>query len=367
MTQRRDYGAHPTAACISKSTERALREEGRLQQPSRAAPGNELDAIDWEEEEDWADEIADTGRAWEPLGLDRQLGRQDPSLGMTRPVQQRHQWHQQQQIRPQIHQQHKQQQQLPTTTQPAGRQGLSRPGNAPSLHQTSGQTNAAQQQGEVLHTLVAQPHKRQLPSTSSCQEAYQSPGVMQQNKLTGQADPAQRAQGAAKSAAGGLDMQDRQLLDSAGCLQEANPTLIHGNSLPCDSAAAGIAADCSNAQQKGDAGGACDATHMAGRGQGLCQMPPHSDPPDAGPNAGHAIASEVHKLGAVVEDSMAVPEAVPCVPSTEQSDYALALRLQAQERAMHRPHNRPVMSGRLGVKQKPRQTSGTLHAFFKQA
>lgn len=368
VTQRRDYGAHPTAACISKSTERALREEGRLQQPSRPAPGNELDAIDWEEEEDWANDVTDTGRAWEPLGLDRHLSRQDHSLGMTRPVQQSHQWHQQQQIQPHSHQQFEQRQQLPTTAQPAERQSLLRLRNAPSLHQTSGHTSTAQQHGEASNPLGPQPDRQQPPSTSSYQ-AHQVPNVLQQNKLTGQAEPVQRAQGAAETAAGGLDvMHDHQLLGSAGCLQQASPTLMHGNSLSFDSAAAGIAAGCSNnAQQRGDAGGAIDAMHMPGRGQSLCPVPLHPDPPDTGPNSGHAIATEVQKADAVVEDQTAVPESLQSVTSTEQSDYELALRLQAQERAMHRQHSRPVMNGRLGVKQKPRQTSGTLHAFFKQA
>lgn len=356
MTQRRDYGAHPTAACISKSTERALREEGRLQQPSRAAPGNELDAIDWEEEEDWADEITDTGHAWEPLGLDRQLGRHDHCPSATRPVQQ------QQFPRP-IHRQH-QQRQLPTA-QPAERQSLSWPGNAPSLQQTSGQTSIAQQQEEVSNPLGAQPYRQQLPSTSSCQ-AHQMPGVLQLDRLTGQADPAQSAQGVAETAAGALHMQDHQLLGSAGCLQEAGPTLMHG-SVPTDSAAAGTAGDFNTAQQRGDAGRAYDAMHMPGKGRSVYQMPPDPDPPDAGPHAGHAIATEVQNAGALVQDQTAVPEAVPSVISSEQSDYELALRLQAQEHAMHRQQSRPVMSGRLGVKQKPRQTSGTLHAFFKQA
>ncbi|KAL0021711.1 hypothetical protein WJX79_005570 [Trebouxia sp. C0005] len=52
---------------------------------------------------------------------------------------------------------------------------------------------------------------------------------------------------------------------------------------------------------------------------------------------------------------------------TEQSDFQLAMRLQDQEYARQRQHSRPVLTGLLRTKQKPRQASGTLHAFFKKA
>ena len=282
LNQRRDYGARPKAACISKSTERALREEGRVQQqPSRAASGNELDGLDCEEEEDWADEIS----AWKPAGLIGQLGRQAQGRppGITRHIQQQHQWQQQ-------HQQ--QQQQQLVTAPPADNAQLA---NASCSHQTLRQTSVARQQNEV-----------------------------------------------------------------------SSPLGPHSTSLRADHiAAAAAAADAAAAaQHTGAADGAFDAMHLLGRGQKFCRMSAQPDPPDTGSDACHDNMAALQKtgVGADSQPAMSMQSAI----TTEQSDYELALRLQAQEHAMHRQHSRPV-SGRIGVKQKQRQTSGTLHAFFKQA
>ena len=55
---------------------------------------------------------------------------------------------------------------------------------------------------------------------------------------------------------------------------------------------------------------------------------------------------------------------------SEQSDFELAMRLQAQEHAMQRTASRPALPSRTGKGQKARslaQGTGTLHAFFKKA
>ena len=304
LNQRRDYGAQPKAACISKSTERALREEGRLQQqPSRAATGNELDCLDWEEEEDWGDQILDAGHAWEPAGLVRQPARQAQNHppGIAMHIQQPHQWQQHQQLQqqqqPQQQQtqqqqaQQQQQQQLP----PADNAHLA---NASCSHQILRQTSVAQQQNEAV-----------------------------------------------------------------------SPLSPRGTSLLSDDIAASAAADAAaaanHAQHTGAADGIFDAMHLLGRGQSLCQMSAQPGPPDTESDVCHDNAAPLQNTGAGAEGQPAM--SMQSAITTEQSDYELALRLQAQEHAMHRQHSRPVVTSRVGVKQKQRQTSGTLHAFFKQA
>ena len=289
LNQRRDYGAQPTAACISKSTERALREEGRVQQqPSRAASGNELDALDWEEEEEWADDITEE-HAWEPVGLVRQLGRQpqDCPPGTTTHTQQRdhhHHHHQQQQ---------QQQQQWPKAT-PAVNHMLAHLASASCSHQSLGQTSTAQQQNGV--------------------------GI---------------------------------------------PLDLHNNSAPCDNTAADVIIPNGKVQHRVAGDDAVDAMHLPGRGQAWCQLPAQSGAPDAA--ACHLKATALQNTGAAAGAEGQAGMSMQSDITIEQSDYELAVRLQAQEHAMHRQHSRPVASGRVGVKQKQRQTSGTLHAFFKQA
>ncbi len=82
-----------------------------------------------------------------------------------------------------------------------------------------------------------------------------------------------------------------------------------------------------------------------------------------------SFAEDKHQLGGCAESgsSDAVKDAVMQVADTEQSDFQLAMRLQEQEHALQRQHSRPVLTGLLRTKQKPRQASGTLHAFFKKA
>ncbi len=65
LNQRRNYGAQPAAACISKSIERALREEGRGHPPA-CMPSDQLDALDWqqEEEDDWLHGDPEEEGAW---------------------------------------------------------------------------------------------------------------------------------------------------------------------------------------------------------------------------------------------------------------------------------------------------------------
>lgn len=272
LKQRRDYGAQPTAACISKSTERALREEGRVQQqPSRAASGNELDALDWEEEEDWGNEMPAAEHAWEPVGLVRHLGRppQDLNPGSTRHS-------------------HQRQQQEQAQAQPAVKPLCA---HLAKSHHSPWQTSAAQQQKEA--SIPLGPHHNSVPSDNTA----------------------------------------------------ADRTVLYSNARHQD------VAD--------------DAMHLPGRGQTLWQLPAQSSPPDTGSAGCHVKVTALHRTGAGAESQPAM--STQSVIITEQSDYELALRLQAQEHAMHRQHSRPVASGRMGVTQKQRQTSGTLHAFFKQA
>jgi len=82
-----------------------------------------------------------------------------------------------------------------------------------------------------------------------------------------------------------------------------------------------------------------------------------------------SVAEDEHQLGECAESgsSDAVKDAVLQVADTEQSDFQLAMRLQEQEHALQRQHSRPVLTGLVRTKQKPRQASGTLHAFFKKA
>jgi len=82
-----------------------------------------------------------------------------------------------------------------------------------------------------------------------------------------------------------------------------------------------------------------------------------------------SFAEDKHQLGECAESGNddAVKHAVMQVADTEQSDFELAMRLQEQEHALQRQHSRPVLTGLLRTKPKPRQASGTLHAFFKKA
>ena len=80
-------------------------------------------------------------------------------------------------------------------------------------------------------------------------------------------------------------------------------------------------------------------------------------------------AEDKHQLGECAEcgNDDAVKDAVTQVADTEQSDFELAVRLQEQEHALQQQHSRPVLAALLRTKPKPRQASGTLHAFFKRA
>ena len=83
-----------------------------------------------------------------------------------------------------------------------------------------------------------------------------------------------------------------------------------------------------------------------------------------------SFAQDKHQLGECAESgsSGAMKEAdLLQMADTEQSDFQLAMRLQEQERALQRRLGRPIMTGLQRTKQKPRQASGTLHAFFKKA
>ncbi len=82
-----------------------------------------------------------------------------------------------------------------------------------------------------------------------------------------------------------------------------------------------------------------------------------------------SFAEDEHQLGECAEfgNDDAVKDAGLQVADTEESDFKLAMRLQEQEHALQRQHSRPVLTGLLRTKQKPRQASGTLHAFFKKA
>ena len=311
VNQRRDYGAHPKAACISKSTERALREEGRVQpQPSRAASGNKLDALNWEEEEDWADEIAAAGHAWEPVGPVSQLGRQtqDHPPSTKRHIDWQHQWQQQQhkqqqqQQQQQQHtqqQQHQQQQQQQLPKGPPNDKHLrAHLANVSCSHQTLGQTCTAQQQDEAFTPLG--PHGTSSPSDNTAVAAAAADAAANNGQHTGAADGAQHLLG-------------------------------------------------------------------LGRGQSLCQKLTQPGPPDTDSAICFAKRTALQNTGAGAagQPAVFVQSVIPC--DHERSDHELALRLQAQEHAMHRQHSRPAVRGKVIVKQKQRQTSGTLHAFFKQA
>ncbi|KAL3161617.1 hypothetical protein ABBQ32_010474 [Trebouxia sp. C0010 RCD-2024] len=342
LNQRRDYGAQPSTACISKSIKRALREEGRVQQPSRAAPGNGLDALDWEEEEDWGREMMlEGGHAWKPKSLHGQQARLQT---VTRPVQE-----------PQ------QQQQQPPTAQLSGVQPQASRGLAPCCHQMSGHTGAAQPQDQASPSWMPQPNRQQGPTTNSTtQQAHRTPNALQQGQLVRQAVPAQTsdtAEGATLTA----DMDDFQMLGAAGCSPKASLPLKDSNSWSGDTAVAGGTADADHVPCQGTAQGDLDAVRLPGTCYVSCQVQAQPASLDTAAEAAQDVVTAAPNKAALVDG-----QAATCMPSSEQSDYQLALRLQAQEHAIHRSYSRPVVGGRVSVKQKQRQTSGTLHAFFKK-
>lgn len=341
LNQRRDYGAQPSAACISKSTERALREEGRVQQPLRAAPGNELDALEGEEEEeDWGSEmLLEEGRAWKPQGRHSQQARMQQNE--TGPVEQQ-----------QRQQQH----------QPTGMQPHVSPDPVLSWHEVSGLTIAKQKSDQVETPQMPQPNRQQAAGrNSSTQHVHQLPGELQ-NKAVRQAVPAKRLAGNAETAVLSSDVDACQVLEAAGCSHKASSLMKGSDSLPFPNAVADSTADPDNAPRQGTAQGGFDGMRLPESGHSLCHMQTQPALPDTAADHGRALVVAAQDTAGLVDGQTAL-----CMSSIEQSDYELALRLQAQEHAMHHQHSQPVMSGRGAVKQKQRQTSGTLHAFFRKA
>ena len=328
LNQRRDYGAQPTAACISKSIERALREEGRVQQPSRNAPGNELDALDWTEEEEWACEMPDEEDAWRPQRVATMLGAYA-------------QGHHQATTAAILHKQQESQQQQPSA---AAQQANIQHSNeaclkhASSLQSCSLHSDSIQQHA---HTLSGQGLQQPDPDISSYEQqprAFQ-PEMLPQTVVAVQHSTVASA-GGVKASAAFADVDAAQVTTDASQRGAADPqrSSLHALSEP-DNAAG--------------------ALQLAEEFQGPQQA-------QALQTAADVRDSNCAAPGTSMEASHMAENMHNCA-SSEQSDYELALRLQEQENVLVRQQSRSVGTGRVGVKQKPRKASVTLHAFFKKA
>ena len=132
---------------------------------------------------------------------------------------------------------------------------------------------------------------------------------------------------------------------------------------------ASLAFDAQSAQQSNAQAGLCNAEAallMLPKDTGQAQAQPSDQ--TAGSCTKDAASPEVYadRQQDTVDDNVGVHAGL-LRSHSEQSDFELAMRLQEHEHALQRQHSRPVVNGRLGTKQKQRQASGTLHAFFKKA
>lgn len=200
-------------------------------------------------------------------------------------------------------------------------------------------------------------------TNSNTQQAYHRPNALQQSQLVRQAGPAQSS-GTAEGATLTADMAGCQVLGAAGRSSQASLPLKDSNSWSCDNAVAGGDADPSiSVSHRGSVQGDLDAVRLLpGTCYVSCQMQGQPASLATAAEAAQDVVTAASDTAALVDS-----QAAKCMPSSEQSDYQLALRLQAQEHAIHRSHSRPVVSGRVSVQQKQRQTSGTLYAFFKKS
>ena len=430
LNQRRNYGAQPVAACISKSIERALREEGRGHPPASSS-GHQLDALDWQEEEDdllhgdfeeedvWVPRGAKEAAFQQPyLSVAQQAS---PSLALSsvqqqRAVQCQQEYQQQgsaaglqqhaclplplqQQQQPQQHypqllgevQGQQSEQQLP-------QQQAHQPSSAAPDHPIVMQQQQQQQQQQqpaphlalsaeagaqtVAHHLPPRPPPQPSPSLpqpgiqsnleaegTRCHSRHSIEGNSRQVAWPAQSQQAELSH-VPQQLLSERQMQDRVadthdllLLDPQGMLHSssAQPRLTL-------------------AQQSESQRGMDGQKHVgSGIAPAICDAVPHVDQSRQAHVQTSDQASGIVAVPAAQHASNRHTEsAQPChsgvagcqavhVPNTEQSDFELAMRLQEQERALQRQSSRPVLTGRLGVVQKPRQASGTLHAFFKKA
>lgn len=340
INQRRDYGAQPTAACISKSIERALREEGRVQQPPRTAPGNELDALDWTEQEDWACEMPEEEDAWRPqlVASKHGLYAQPQYQAITAAV-----IHKQAQSQSQSQQQNpqQQQQQHPSgAAQQAGIRGQNQAclSAASSMQSCPLQSDSVQQHAHALSGTGFQQPGPNIDSSAQQPNASQS-AVLLQTNVAGQQSAAASA-GSGKASAAYIDIDAAKMSANASEQVAIELHRASSNALP----------ESNNAACVVQLGKESQETHQRQALQAAADINVNScTVPGTSTEASH---------DQMVEDA-----------NREQSDYELALKLQEQEQALLRQHSRPIGNGRVGVRQKPERASdsGTLHAFFKKA
>lgn len=430
LNQRRNYGAQPAAACISKSIERALREEGRGRPPASIS-GHQLDALDWqEEEEDMLHGDCEEEDVWVPRGA-KEAGFQQPYLSVAQqalpsvalsPVQQQRavqcqqeyqqqgvaaglqqhaclplplQQQQQPQQQPQQHysqllgevQSQQSQQQLP-------QQQAHQPSSAAPDHQTVMQ----QQQQTAPHPALSvdagaqrvahqqPPRPPPQPSPSLPQPGIQSnleaEGTRCHSRHSIEGNSRQVAW-PAQSQQAELSQVPQQLLSQRqvpGRVSDTHDLPLFGRRSMLHSSST---QNQKSPSQQSDCERGLDGQPQQHVGSGI-------DPAvcDAVPQihqSGQAHVQTSDQASGIVDVPAAqhasdrqTESAQPChsgagncqavhMPNTEQSDFELAMRLQEQEHALQRQSSRPVLTGRLGVVQKPRQASGTLHAFFKKA
>jgi hypothetical protein len=385
-------------------------------------PSDQLDALDWQqEEEDWFHGEPEEEGAWVVHGAGNkskaaassafqqvnlrapqqtsslpgpwppeavQCQQQDPHLnvvnGQQQPAQLSHVHHRH-------HHQQQQQQLQQQQQQPAGNLHVQQLGEQQQQWQQQPQLPHHQQQIQQPRLLTSsaateQPaQQRQQQVSAVLPSEFQSASAMvlhRHHRPPDELNPSlmrQSCRVASEMEAGScqsvpaVEGNSRQLAGQAlhqlQHQRQQQPQVSHGQTpitapatrgvrlLPAEGAGKALGRSCTDSNQHNEL-----RAHQSGLGQ--MQMSEQI----AGMKA-PSFAEDYHQLGACTQsgNSDAVRDAVLQVDGTELSDFKLAMRLQEQEHAMQRQHSRPVLTGLLRAKQKPRQASGTLHAFFKKA
>ena len=316
-TQRRSYGAQPTSACISKSTERALMEQGRGPH-STALRGNSPDDV--LDDLDYADLEEQEGNIWqeEDVWQRPSSAQQQSAMNVNQSSNQRH-----------------------------GSLGAAHDADAALQHSSLQRTGVREQYvGQVyaLRGQIPQGQSQQDLTAQAQTQPLQHVRQLQQPSLQSQHQQAPIKQAAALENRAGDHMHASAHLGltkpSASVTGASCQVAIHEQP--------GATRQCSSATQSSAEFTTLTKQQPAAEQQSIVGLnQPTSLQPDPQQNAEVAAAP------------------VPAL-HTEQSDRELALRLQEEEDAL-RHQQQQLVPGRLLPKSSSRKPSGTIHAFFKKA
>lgn len=313
-TQRRSYGALPTSACISKSTERALMEQGRGPHPTAPRGNSPNDLLDL----DYADLEEQEGNMWQEEDV-----WQRPSSAQQRSAVNMNQ----------------------STNQRRG-----------SLDITHG-TDAALQHPPLHHTVERQHHVGPL---------YAQPGQTQQGRsqqdLTAQTQAQPRLQQAQQPALQSQHQQahPQQAAEAAGDHNRAGDHMQTSGLIVVSHPSASVTGESCQVAIRQQSGASPRRPGPIQTSVGLMTLLNQQSAAEQGMVACLDQPVPLQLAPQRNADSAAAPS------HTEQSDRELALRLQEEEDAVQRQRQQ-IVPGRLLPKSNSRKPTGTIRAFFKKA